>query len=591
MHVEHVEVFPFQTHDHPHGFRVQIDQIAPLELPQGVDPAGHVRAELQVFGEDLHFVHRQVGDQDDSVVFHADHQSGVALVPPGENLHVVPHLEELLQLGRLKHQRLLQVLVFRHYRDHGPVDADDLALEVDQFALAHFHVVAGAERVGHRFVLLLRRQLQIDSFRLLLEPLQLGQCRLDPVDDDGAQGEVLVEKTLARVPVPFEDEEVAVGGHLASDGTDRFRIKRLARWPTFLLPFLRLRFLQLSITLQLSNFLESYRLSRPQRPPQSRVVDPREQLQVDLVLSHVEIIHLRDVVLVQSSLQAHPLLRFQTCLFFDNSQNVRHFFDRHHLLLPNPHSQVTDIFYRRLDVGLLVRLDVDVPFDTLRCHHRLDLQRLIRILVRQVFAHQQQSRRFFFADSALDHPQIGISAQNNCDSRQTPIGTTYLTPGRSVCCVISSDISSPPSPKCLAAALSSAYFFLKYSSISCSFCALERIAFDRKSKRGVRYSLPEVGASPSSFDLPGCRPKFVHFVRHDSDFLGAFLPFVFVFDLIIDFRLVDDETTVPVLLLLLFGATGVTLVLLAVVLVEGVTFRFLLVLYFFLLGNFACFRT
>jgi hypothetical protein len=73
--------------------------------------------------------------------------------------------------------------------------------------------------------------------------------------------------------------------------------------------------------------------------------------------------------------------------------------------------------------------------------------------------------------------------------------------------------------------------------------------------------------------------------------LGAFLPFVFVFDLIIDFRLVDDETTVPVLLLLLFGATGVTLVLLAVVLVEGVTFRFLLVLYFFLLGNFACFRT
>lgn len=80
MHVQHVEVLALQTHDDAHGLRVEVDQVAPLELAERVHAAGHVGAELQVLGQDLHLVHGQVGDQHHAVVFDAHDQAGIALV-------------------------------------------------------------------------------------------------------------------------------------------------------------------------------------------------------------------------------------------------------------------------------------------------------------------------------------------------------------------------------------------------------------------------------------------------------------------------------------------------------------------------------
>uniref|UniRef100_A0A182U251 Uncharacterized protein n=1 Tax=Anopheles melas TaxID=34690 RepID=A0A182U251_9DIPT len=49
-----------------------------------------------------------------------------------------------------------------------------------------------------------------------------------------------------------------------------------------------------------------------------------------------------------------------------------------------------------------------------------------------------------------------------------------LMPGSSVCCVISSDISSPPSPNCRRATEASAYLRFRYSASSSSLCESHR---------------------------------------------------------------------------------------------------------------------
>lgn len=58
----------------------------------------------------------------------------------------------------------------------------------------------------------------------------------------------------------------------------------------------------------------------------------------------------------------------------------------------------------------------------------------------------------------------------------------YLTPGKRVCCVISSANSSPASPKCFIVAEASAYFLRKYSSISSSFWVLKRCKKNSKTQ-------------------------------------------------------------------------------------------------------------
>lgn len=86
--------------------------------------------------------------------------------------------------------------------------------------------------------------------------------------------------------------------------------------------------------------------------------------------------HLGDVVLVQASLQTDPGLGLQVGDLLDHLQDVRHLFDGNHLLVPEAHPQVADALDGRLDVRLLVGLHVDVAFDVIGRHHRLDLQRL-----------------------------------------------------------------------------------------------------------------------------------------------------------------------------------------------------------------------
>lgn len=94
----------------------------------------------------------------------------------------------------------LQVLVFGHDGDLVAVDAEDFALQVDQLALAHLHVVAGLEvvlsflpwgdggdsegtaprrgvlareRRWHLLTRALCHHLQVDAFGLVLKLLQL----------------------------------------------------------------------------------------------------------------------------------------------------------------------------------------------------------------------------------------------------------------------------------------------------------------------------------------------------------------------------------------------------------------------------------
>lgn len=84
--------------------------------------------------------------------------------------------------------------------------------------------------------------------------------------------------------------------------------------------------------------------------------------------------YLGDVVLVQASLESDPGFGLQVGDLFDHLQDVGHLLDGNHLLVPQTHPQVADAFNGRLHVRLLVRLHVDVTFDVIGGHHRLDLQ-------------------------------------------------------------------------------------------------------------------------------------------------------------------------------------------------------------------------
>lgn len=53
-------------------------------------------------------VHGEVREEDDEVLLHADDQAGVALVSPGDHLHVVAHPEILPQLMSRELQGVLE---------------------------------------------------------------------------------------------------------------------------------------------------------------------------------------------------------------------------------------------------------------------------------------------------------------------------------------------------------------------------------------------------------------------------------------------------------------------------------------------------
>lgn len=54
-----------------------------------------------------YLVHGEVGEQDDKVLLHSDDEAGVALVSPGDHLHVVAHPEIFSHLVSRELQRVL----------------------------------------------------------------------------------------------------------------------------------------------------------------------------------------------------------------------------------------------------------------------------------------------------------------------------------------------------------------------------------------------------------------------------------------------------------------------------------------------------
>jgi hypothetical protein len=133
-------------------------------------------------------------------------------------------------------------------------------------------------------------QLDVKTLGRLLKPLQLGQGRLDALRQDRVHHKVLVEEAFPRVLVALEYHEVPVVGDLSTDRSDLLRVEELAGRPLQLLP------------------LQVVRRVGAERTAVPPVVDPRQQLQQHLVARHVDVVHLRQVVLELASLDPHPLL-------------------------------------------------------------------------------------------------------------------------------------------------------------------------------------------------------------------------------------------------------------------------------------------
>lgn len=86
--------------------------------------------------------------------------------------------------------------------------------------------------------------------------------------------------------------------------------------------------------------------------------------------------HLSDVILVESSLEPDPGFRLKVSDLFDHLEDVGHFLDGNHLLVPEAHAQVSYALNCRLYMSLLIGLNVDVALYMLRGYHRFYLQRL-----------------------------------------------------------------------------------------------------------------------------------------------------------------------------------------------------------------------
>ena len=145
VHVQHLEALLLDLNDHPHSLRINLDQVSKLVLTQGVNSCGHVGAELEVLGHRLELVHREVGEENNQILFHANNQSCVALISASNHPHMVAlwsnmlqncahkdllqkeYLTEVfLQFVALELERILQVVVFRHDGYLGAIDGNHL---------------------------------------------------------------------------------------------------------------------------------------------------------------------------------------------------------------------------------------------------------------------------------------------------------------------------------------------------------------------------------------------------------------------------------------------------------------------------------
>lgn len=167
-----------------------------------------------------------------------------------------------------------------------------------------------------------------------------------------------------RIMIALEHQVIPVARHLAADGSYGLGIERLGGRFGAPLAFCRGR-RQLRIVRHQS-----------QRAPQLRVIDPRQQLQVHLVLGQIDVVDLRYVVLVDAPLYPDPLVGLEIDARRD-AQHVRHLLDRDHFLPPIAQAQIGHVLDRRLHVDLLERLDVDVALQASRRYGRFDDQRLV----------------------------------------------------------------------------------------------------------------------------------------------------------------------------------------------------------------------
>ena len=152
---------------------------------------------------------------------------------------------------------------------------------------------------------------QIDSFDGLFETFKFDERRFDTVGQNGAHGEIFVKESLAGVAIALEDQKITIALHFTSDGPDGLQVEQFTRWANF-------SFLLLGVGVG---------LGRAQSSARPTVVDPRYELQLDLILGLVNVIDLADIALKDAVLHTDPRLWFDDALLFDDAQHLRHFFD------------------------------------------------------------------------------------------------------------------------------------------------------------------------------------------------------------------------------------------------------------------------
>ena len=87
---------------------LQLYEISKWELSHGIHPRGHLRTQLQINGPHTQLVHGQIGEEHHLFFLHTYDEPCVSLVAAMDDLHVVTHLEELLQLRCWEFQRILK---------------------------------------------------------------------------------------------------------------------------------------------------------------------------------------------------------------------------------------------------------------------------------------------------------------------------------------------------------------------------------------------------------------------------------------------------------------------------------------------------
>ena len=197
---------------------------------------------------------------------------------------------------------------------------------MDQLALDDFDIVSVGERVGVLLFVRCRTELNVHTLGRLFEPLQLAQCGLDSLSQDGVHSEVFVEISLPGEPRALKNQEISVVGNLSADGPNLLRVEEFCQRPFLLLLLFIVGRVASSENVCLKKLIRKVvkrhekRLGiSPQGTPHPGVIDPGKEFKRHGVLCHVHVVHLRQIVLEDAPLQPDPLLTFESSLFFDHT--------------------------------------------------------------------------------------------------------------------------------------------------------------------------------------------------------------------------------------------------------------------------------